>query len=210
MEPGFARKLEDAWSALSAHHDRTPSIGVILGSGLGAFAEKAGGVEVPFSSIPGFPRPTVAGHAGLIKLGRTVAVMAGRIHYYEGHSIDDVVLPVFLLHRFGVRTLIVTNASGGVNRAYAPGDLVLISDHVNFMGVNPLRGPHPRPRAAISRHDRSLRSGPSLPRARGIRRRRWRKACMRRLRVLPTRRPRRSACSPPSASTWWECPRCRR
>ena len=82
------------------------------------------------------------GHAGLIKLGRTVAVMAGRIHYYEGHSIDDVVLPVFLLHRFGVRTLIVTNASGAVNKAYAPGDLVLISDHVNFMGVNPLRGPN--------------------------------------------------------------------
>ena len=142
MEAGFGRKLDTAWSALSAHHDRTPSIGVILGSGLGAFAGKADGVEVPFSSIPGFPRPTVAGHAGLIKLGRTVAVMAGRIHYYEGHPIDDVVLPVFLLHRFGVRTLIVTNASGGVNKAYAPGDLVLISDHVNFMGVNPLRGPN--------------------------------------------------------------------
>jgi len=162
MEPGFARKLEDAWSALSAHHDRTPSIGVILGSGLGAFAEKAGGVEVPFSSIPGFPRPTVAGHAGLIKLGRTVAVLAGRIHYYEGHSIDDVVLPVFLLHRFGVRTLIVTNASGGVNKAYAPGDLVLISDHVNFMGVNPLRGPHldigPRFPDMTAAYDPALRS----------------------------------------------------
>jgi purine-nucleoside phosphorylase len=78
-----------------------------------------------------------------LKLGGSVAVMAGRIHFYEGHPIEDVVLPVFLLHRLGVRTLIVTNAAGGVNRAYAPGDLVLIRDHVNFMGVHPLRGPNP-------------------------------------------------------------------
>jgi purine-nucleoside phosphorylase len=140
MEAGFARKLDDAWSALSPQHGRTPSIGIILGSGLGGLAAKAGGVEIPYPSIPGFPRATVAGHAGLLKLGRSVAVMAGRFHYYEGHPIDDVVLPVFLLHRFGVRTLIVTNAAGGVNTHYAPGDLVLIKDHVNFMGVNPLRG----------------------------------------------------------------------
>lgn len=140
MESGFTRKLNDAWSALSAQHARTPSIGIILGSGLGGLAAKAGGVEISFSSIPGFPRATVAGHAGLLKLGKSVAVMAGRFHYYEGHPIDDVVLPVFLLHRFGVRTLIVTNAAGGVNTTYAPGDLVLIKDHVNFMGVNPLRG----------------------------------------------------------------------
>jgi purine-nucleoside phosphorylase len=140
MESGFARKLDDAWSALSAHHGRTPFIGIILGSGLGGLAAKAGGVEIPYSTIPGFPRPTVAGHAGLLKLGKSVAVMAGRFHYYEGHPLDEVVLPVFLLHRFGVRTLIVTNAAGGVNTAYSPGDLVLIKDHVNFMGVNPLRG----------------------------------------------------------------------
>lgn len=143
MEAQFARKLDDAWSALSAHRMRAPSIGVILGSGLGEFGARAGGVEIPFSSIPGFPRPTVAGHSGLLKLGKSLAVMAGRVHYYEGHSMDDVVLPVFLLHRIGIRTLIITNASGGVNRAYAPGDLVLIKDHINLMGVNPLRGPHP-------------------------------------------------------------------
>ena len=113
MESGFARKLDEAWSALSAHHARTPAIGVILGSGLGGLAARAGGAEIPFSSIPGFPSPTVAGHAGILKLGRSVAVMAGRFHYYEGNPIDDVVLPVFLLHRFGVRTLIVTNAAGG-------------------------------------------------------------------------------------------------
>ena len=145
MESGFSERLEEAWAGVSAHHGRTPSIGVILGSGLGEFAARVKGVELPFSSIPGFPRPTVAGHSGLFKLGASLAVMAGRIHYYEGHSIDDVVLPIFLLHRFGVRTLIVTNAAGGVNRAYAPGELVLIRDHVNLTGVNPLRGANPGP-----------------------------------------------------------------
>ena len=143
MDSGFTTKLDAAWSALSAYHALSPSIGVILGSGLGAFSAKAQGAEVEFSRIPGFPRPTVAGHSGLFKLGPSVAVMSGRIHFYEGHPMDDVVLPVFLLHRLGVRTLIVTNAAGGVNRDFAPGDLVLISDHVNLMGVNPLRGPDP-------------------------------------------------------------------
>ena len=143
MDSGFGKKLDTAWAALSMHHGISPSIGVILGSGLGEFARSAPGTEVEFSAIPGFPRPTVAGHSGLIKLGPSAAVMAGRIHFYEGHPIDDVVLPVFLLHRFGVRTLIVTNAAGGVNTYFAPGDLVLIRDHVNLMGVNPLRGPNP-------------------------------------------------------------------
>jgi purine-nucleoside phosphorylase len=76
-------------------------------------------------------------------IGDAVAVMAGRIHYYEGHPIQDVVLPVFLLHRVGVRTLVVTNAAGGVNRTFTVGELVLIRDHINLMGVNPLRGPNP-------------------------------------------------------------------
>ena len=145
MENGFPQKLDRAWAGVSAHHGLAPSIGVVLGSGLGEFAARVKGAELPFSSIPGFPRPTVAGHSGLFKLGASLAVMAGRIHYYEGHSIDDVVLPIFLLHRFGVRTLIVTNAAGGVNRTYAPGELVLIRDHVNLTGVNPLRGPNPGP-----------------------------------------------------------------
>jgi purine-nucleoside phosphorylase len=143
MDAGFGAKLDRAWRAMRKRHAGSPSVGLILGSGLGEFASTVGGTEVPFASLPGFPRPTVAGHAGLFKLGSTVAVMAGRIHYYEGHAIDDVVLPVFLLHRLGVRTLILTNAAGGVNRSYAPGELVLISDHVNFMGINPLRGPNP-------------------------------------------------------------------
>jgi purine-nucleoside phosphorylase len=87
--------------------------------------------------------PTVSGHSGLLKVGERIAVIAGRIHYYEGHSIDEVVLPVFLLGRLGVRTLIVTNAAGGVNKSFSPGELVLIKDHVNLQGLNPLRGPNP-------------------------------------------------------------------
>ncbi len=145
MQADFNLKVDTAWSSLAAWHHLRPSIGIILGSGLGHFAARAAGAEVPFTSITGFPRPTVAGHAGTFHLGRTLAVMAGRFHYYEGPPIDDVVLPVFLLHRLGVRTLVVTNAAGGVNRAYKVGDLVLIRDHVNLMGINPLRGPNPGP-----------------------------------------------------------------
>ncbi|MGA2378278.1 MAG: purine-nucleoside phosphorylase [Spirochaetia bacterium] len=143
MESELGKKLDAAWGALAAHTRRTPRIAVILGSGLGEFASRVEGDDVPFDTLPGFPVPTVKGHSGRFTIGPSVAVMAGRIHYYEGHPIQDVVLPVFLLHRLGVRTLVVTNAAGGVNRAFAVGELVLIRDHINLMGVNPLRGPNP-------------------------------------------------------------------
>ena len=143
MDVETMRKLSSASEAMRARCTARPRIAVILGSGLGDFASGVEGTEVSFADLPGFPRPTVAGHAGKFKIGPQVAVMAGRVHYYEGHSLGDVVLPVFLLHGMGVRTLVVTNAAGAVNRSYAPGDLVLIRDHVNLMGVNPLRGPNP-------------------------------------------------------------------
>jgi purine-nucleoside phosphorylase len=143
METGFAQRVERAHASLGERGRLRPTVGVILGSGLGDFADAVGGAEVPFASIEGFPRSSVAGHAGILRLTGSLAVMQGRIHYYEGWSMDDVVLPVFLLHRLGVRTLVVTNAAGGVNRQYAAGDLVLIRDHVNLMGANPLRGPNP-------------------------------------------------------------------
>jgi purine-nucleoside phosphorylase len=143
MEPDLAKKLDAAWGALTAHTRRTPRTAVILGSGLGDFAARVQGDDVPFHSLPGFPVPTVKGHSGRFIIGESEVVMAGRIHYYEGHSIQDVVLPVFLLHRLGVRTLVVTNAAGGVNKAFTVGELVLIRDHINLMGVNPLRGPDP-------------------------------------------------------------------
>jgi purine-nucleoside phosphorylase len=143
MDVELVRKLAEAGDALLARCASRPRVAVILGSGLGEFAARVEGTAVSFEELPGFPRPTVAGHSGMFKIGKQVAVMSGRVHYYEGFSLGDVVLPIFVLHRMGVRTIVVTNAAGGVNRSYTPGDLVLIRDHVNLMGVNPLRGPNP-------------------------------------------------------------------
>ena len=143
MDKGFAAKLDAACDSISAKHPEKPSIGLILGSGLGEFASRVHGSTVGYSEIPGFPKPSVQGHTGRLTLNPTLAVMSGRVHYYEGHSIEDVALPVFILHRLGVRTLIVTNAAGGINRSFRPGELVLIRDHINLMGTNPLRGPNP-------------------------------------------------------------------
>jgi len=143
MQRHFARRLEAAVRSIAGLQGYRAGIGLILGSGLGAFCEQIEGPQVPYAKIEGFPVPTVTGHQGLLKLGRSVAVLSGRFHFYEGCSMDDVVLPVFLLHRLGVRTLLITNAAGGINRGYAVGDLVLIRDHLNLMGANPLAGPNP-------------------------------------------------------------------
>lgn len=143
MESELARKVDAAWGVFAAHTKNTPRIGVVLGSGLGEFASQVKGDDVPFTILPGFPVPTVQGHSGRFRVGEQAVIMAGRVHYYEGHPIQDVVLPVFLLHRLGVRTLILTNAAGAVNRSFHVGELVLIRDHINLQGVNPLRGPNP-------------------------------------------------------------------
>ncbi|MCX7030117.1 MAG: purine-nucleoside phosphorylase, partial [Spirochaetes bacterium] len=146
MRSGFTQRVEAAFASLPAVvRERRPTVGIILGSGLGGFASRVRGPAVALASISGMPKPTVEGHGGVLTVGRDVAVMAGRVHFYEGHEGDDVVMPVFLLHRLGVRTLVVTNAAGGINRSYSPGDLVLIADHLNLAGFNPLRGPDPGP-----------------------------------------------------------------
>ena len=177
MRQGFTERVQAAFDALpAATRERRPSIGIILGSGLGDFARRVRGAAVSLASIPGMPKPTVEGHGGVLTVGRDVAVLAGRVHYYEGHEADDVVMPVFLLHRLGVRTLVVTNAAGGINRSYAPGDLVIISDHLNLAGFNPLRGPDagPGPRfpdmsAAYSPRLRALaREAAGAPIAEGV------------------------------------------
>jgi purine-nucleoside phosphorylase len=177
MRRGFTERVEAAFAALpAAARECRPSIGIILGSGLGDFARRVRGAAVALASIPGMPKPTVEGHGGVLTVGRDVAVLAGRVHYYEGHEADDVVMPVFFLHRLGVRTLVVTNAAGGINRSYAPGDLVLISDHLNLAGFNPLRGPDagPGPRfpdmsAAYSPRLRALaRQAAGSPIAEGV------------------------------------------
>jgi len=141
MKAGFADRV--ARAAASIPSKFRPSSAVVLGSGLSGIVEGLGYEELPFSSIAEFPKPTVHGHKGLLCLSEKNAVMAGRFHYYEGHSIDDVVLPIFVLRAIGVRTIMLTNAAGGVNKAYKPGELVIIKDHINLMGTNPFIGPNP-------------------------------------------------------------------
>ena len=117
-----------------------PSIGIILGSGLGNYVSSVEGKILPFKDIKGFPKTTVEGHRGIYKFGEDILIQAGRFHFYEGYSLDDVVLPVFLMWKIGIKTLIITNASGGINKSYKAGEFVLIKDHINFIGSNPLIG----------------------------------------------------------------------
>lgn len=122
-------------------------IGVILGSGLGDYAEALkDAVKLPYSEIPGFPRSTVAGHAGMwccgTLYGKRVVMMQGRFHYYEGYGMKDVTLPVRVMQKIGVKTLVVTNAAGGVNLSYHPGDLMVIGDMFSMTAQNPLIGPN--------------------------------------------------------------------
>jgi len=122
-----------------------PVLGVILGSGLGGFAEiLENKTVIPYQNIPHFPQSTVKGHSGKLIIGsidsRFIMVMQGRFHYYEGYKMSEVTFPVRVMQVMGIKNLIVTNAAGGINPEYEPGDLVLIKDHINLMGANPLRG----------------------------------------------------------------------
>ncbi len=122
-----------------------PQIGLVLGSGLGAFADElVGATRIPYAKIPTFPHSTAVGHAGQLVIGKAgevpVAVMQGRVHLYEGYSAGEVAFPVRVLGRMGVRALILTNAAGGINTEYGQGALVMIRDHINLQGQNPLTG----------------------------------------------------------------------
>lgn len=123
------------------------SVGIVLGSGLGAFAEDLEQpVSIPYDEIPGFAHATVEGHAGRLVIGTaegvTIAAMQGRFHFYEGYGLEDVTFPIRVMKLLGVRTLILTNAAGSLNTELSPGSLMVISDHINLMGVNPLIGPN--------------------------------------------------------------------
>jgi len=136
-----------AAAAIRARTKRAPNIAVILGSGLGALArEVTDGTRIAYGDLPGFQKSTAPGHAGELVVGtvsgRDVAIMNGRVHYYEGYDIATIGFPVRVLGAWGVRTMIITNACGGLNPAFKAGDLMVINDHINFMGVNPLRGPN--------------------------------------------------------------------
>ena len=145
-----------------------PKIGMILGSGLGSLADRAtDGVAIPFTEIDGYPKPTVVGHSGRVVAGtlagKPVLVQAGRGHLYEGNPVSTVVFPVRVMAALGIETLIVTNAAGGIRAGFRPGDFMLISDHLNLMGMNPLVGPNdatlgPRFLDMTSAYDSALRA----------------------------------------------------
>lgn len=132
---------------ISSRIANRPTVGLILGSGLGDFADTLEDrIVIPFSQIPDFPQATVEGHAGAFVFGKSqgkdVVALQGRLHYYEGHSMQALTMPVRIMSLLGVKTLILTNAAGGVNYNFNPGDLMLITDHINYSGANPLVGPH--------------------------------------------------------------------
>jgi purine-nucleoside phosphorylase len=140
------RKIDAAADAIRTRAKGVPLVGLILGSGLGAFAQRlAERVVLPYGEIPGFPVSTgVVGHAGELVLGSVgktpVVVLSGRVHFYEGRTMTEVVFPARVLARLGVRSVVLTNAAGGVRKTFRPGDLMLITDHINGFGTNPLIG----------------------------------------------------------------------
>ncbi|UCF99494.1 MAG: purine-nucleoside phosphorylase [Spirochaetaceae bacterium] len=142
MTDEYVHRVAKALKTVSLTQQERPQVGMVLGSGLAALARAVKGRDIPYEKIHGFPVPTIEGHTGFLRIGKDAAVLVGRFHYYEGYNMEDIVLPVFLLHSLGVRTIIVINATGGINRSFSPGDLVLIKDHINLMGINPLRGPN--------------------------------------------------------------------
>lgn len=140
-------KIEKAASFIKEKFHATPEIGLILGSGLGVLADEIeNAVKIPYSEIPEFPVSTVEGHAGQLVLGelsgKKVVAMQGRFHYYEGYPMELVTFPVRVMKLLGVEKMIVTNAAGSVNESFVPGDLMLITDHINYTGTNPLIGPN--------------------------------------------------------------------
>ena len=138
-------RIQDAASVIRNSTALQPEVGIILGTGLGGLAEKISvEVALPYQQIPGFPLSTVESHAGRLLLGRLgnrpVVAMQGRFHRYEGYGLAEVTFPVRVMRALGARTLVVSNACGGMNPLWNPGDLVLISDHINLLGDNPLIG----------------------------------------------------------------------
>ena len=140
-------RAQEGARLIRARTDVPLSVAIVLGSGLGAFAEDlTESTTIAYDDIPGFARSTVEGHAGRLVIGRagevTVAAMQGRFHFYEGYSLQEVTFPIRVLKLLGVQTLVLTNAAGALNVEFTPGSLMVISDHLNLLGDNPLRGPN--------------------------------------------------------------------
>jgi purine-nucleoside phosphorylase len=149
-EPALESAFVQAERAAAIIRERAalqPKVAIVLGTGLGGFAERlTDQVAIPYSEIPHFPPPTVEGHAGRLVLGSfagtPLAVMQGRVHAYEGYTPTEIIFPIRTLARLGIRTLVLTNAAGAIRTDLTPGQLVLISDHINFTGNHPLAGPN--------------------------------------------------------------------
>jgi len=144
---GIYERAEHATRLIRARTTVEPRIAIVLGSGLGGFADDfEDAVGIPYEDIPGFVRSTAQGHAGRLVIGKIdgipVLAMQGRVHYYEGYSLEEVTFPIRTFGLLGIKTLALTNAAGGINVQLTQGALMVISDHVNLMGVNPLRGPN--------------------------------------------------------------------
>ena len=144
MDERYEKALEAA-KYIRSRINASPEIGVVLGSGLGSFADKLkGAIEVDYKDIPGFPVSTVKGHAGKLICGsignKTILAMKGRFHYYEGYDVSRVVFYVWVFRLLGINSLLITNAAGGINKDYKPGDLMIIRDHISFFAPSPLRG----------------------------------------------------------------------
>ena len=141
------RQLDETTGWLRTKVGVAPKVAIVLGSGLGALADAiCGKTEIPYAEIPGFPRTTVPGHAGTLLFGSlegvSVVAMKGRFHHYEGHDMETVVYPIRVFHRMGVENLLLTNAAGGVNLSFVPGDLMALADHIGLWADSPLRGPN--------------------------------------------------------------------
>jgi purine-nucleoside phosphorylase len=140
-------RAERAAKFLRRQSSLRPRVALVLGSGLGAFADELdGAVKIPYARIPRFPLSTAVGHAGKFVIGKAggvqVAAMQGRVHLYEGYSVNEVIFPMRVLARLGIRAVILTNAAGGISHAFRQGALVVIRDHINLQCVNPLTGPN--------------------------------------------------------------------
>ena len=143
----LSNQIDAAVAAIRKKTDFQPEIGIILGTGLGALAKEIDAdTKINYSDIPGFATPTMEEHAGVLHFGklsgRPVVAMQGRFHLYEGYSPAQVTFPVRALKGLGINTLFVSNAAGGINRSFRAGDLMIIEDHINMMGINPLIGPN--------------------------------------------------------------------
>ena len=144
---GLYERAEHAVRIIRSRTTETPRIALVLGSGLGGFADDfEDSVSIPYEEIPGFPKSTAEGHAGRLVLGKidqvSLVAMQGRVHFYEGYSLEQVTFPIRVFNLLGIKTLILTNAAGGVNVQFSQGTLMILSDHLNLMGDNPLRGPN--------------------------------------------------------------------